>query len=115
MSKIRLSAKVAAGTTVIKAMITHPMETGFRRDPDSGQLVPAHFVEEIVFTHGDKVILTAQVGPAVAKNPYIAFRYKGGKVGEIISLRWYDSEGERGGMETAIEEALTEEEPAESR
>jgi len=36
------------GVVVVKALITHPMETGRRQDRDSGDTVPAHFIQKVV-------------------------------------------------------------------
>ena len=42
---IKVRAKVKDGITVVKALITHPMETGLRKDKKTGKKIPAHFIQ----------------------------------------------------------------------
>jgi sulfur-oxidizing protein SoxZ len=41
-----------------------------------------------------KVILDADFGPSVSKNPYLQFVIKGGKSGDKLSLFWKDNKGQ---------------------
>jgi sulfur-oxidizing protein SoxZ len=98
MSSIKLKAKVEGDAVEVKALMTHPMETGQRKDKKTGELVPAHWIKEIIVTAGDKTVLTANWGASVSKNPYLAFSYKG-KAGDKIKLSWTDSKGEKDSAE----------------
>ncbi|MDD5391743.1 MAG: thiosulfate oxidation carrier complex protein SoxZ [Thiothrix sp.] len=98
MSSIKLKAKVEGDTVEVKALMTHPMETGQRKDKKTGELVPAHWIKEIIVTAGDKTVMTANWGASVSKNPYLAFSYKG-KAGDKIKLSWTDSKGEKDAAE----------------
>jgi len=89
--KIRASTK--DGVTEVKALISHEMETGQRKD-SAGAIVPAWFITELVAKHGDKTVLNCEFGPSVSKNPYLAFKFKGGAVGDKISVMWKDNKGE---------------------
>lgn len=93
MSSIKMRAKASGGVTTIKALISHPMETGTRKDKKTGKKIPAHFIQEVVCKHGDKTVMTAQWGPAISKNPYLSFKFKGGNAGDTISLSWTDNKG----------------------
>jgi len=77
----------------VRVLMSHEMETGQRRD-SSGKLVPAHFISNVSVSYGGKEVLSAEWGPAVAKNPYLKFKFKGGKKGEKISVTWVDNKGE---------------------
>ena len=88
--KIRATNK--DGITEIKILMNHEMETGQRKDA-SGQLVPAHFIDKVTATCNGKTVLTADWGPAVSKNPFLAFRFKGAKAGDKISVTWVDTNG----------------------
>ena len=55
---------------------------------------PAHFISNVTVSHNGKPVLTAEWGPAVAKNPYLQFKFKGGKKGEKITVTWVDNKGE---------------------
>ncbi len=89
--KIRAASK--DGVTEVKALISHEMETGQRKDA-AGAIVPAWFITELVAKHGDKVVLSAEFGTAVSKNPYLAFKFKGGAKGEKVTVSWKDNKGD---------------------
>jgi len=40
------------------------------------------------------VVMTAEWGPAVAKNPYLQFSVKGAKAGDKIAISWKDNRGD---------------------
>ena len=102
MSSIKMLAKASGGVTTIKALISHPMETGTRKDKKTGQKIPAHFIQEVVCKHGDKTVMTAQWGAAISKNPYLSFKFKGGNAGDTVSLSWTDNKGNSDSSEAAI-------------
>lgn len=89
--KIRATSK--NGVTEVKVLMNHVMETGLRKEP-SGEIVPALFINEITAKLNDKVVMQAQWGPAVARNPYLAFKVKGGKSGDKVTVSWTDSSGD---------------------
>jgi len=89
--KIRAVSK--NGITEVKVLMNHEMETGFRKD-DSGNLVPAWFIREVSAKLNDKVVMQAAWGPSVSKNPYLAFKIKGGQAGDKVTVSWIDSKGD---------------------
>jgi sulfur-oxidizing protein SoxZ len=89
--KIRAATK--DGVTEVKVLMSHEMETGQRKD-SAGATVPAWFITELVAKHGDKVVLQGEFGTAVAKNPYLAFKFKGGAKGEKVTVAWKDNKGD---------------------
>ncbi len=93
-SSIKIRAKAKGGETDVKALISHEMETGLRKDKKTGELVPAHFIQEVVAEMNGKVVMTAYWGGAVSKNPYLSFKVKGGNKGDEIKLTWTDNKGE---------------------
>jgi sulfur-oxidizing protein SoxZ len=97
--KIRASNK--EGVTEVKVLISHEMETGQRKDA-AGAIVPAWFITELTAKHNDKVVLTSEFGPSVSKNPYLAFKFKGGTKGDKIVVTWKDTKGETRTDEAAI-------------
>ena len=102
MSSIKMRAKASGGVTTIKALISHPMETGTVKDKKTGEKIPAHFIQEVVCKHGDKTVMTAQWGAAISKNPYLSFKFKGGNAGDTVSLSWTDNKGNSDSTEGAI-------------
>ncbi|MBK6356752.1 MAG: thiosulfate oxidation carrier complex protein SoxZ [Betaproteobacteria bacterium] len=97
--KIRAASK--DGVTEVKVLVSHEMETGQRKDA-AGAIVPAWFITELVAKHGDKVVLTSDFGPSVSKNPYLAFKFKGGAKGEKVTVTWKDNKGDSRTDEAAI-------------
>jgi sulfur-oxidizing protein SoxZ len=69
------------------------METGRRKD-EAGNLVPASYITGVTVRHNDRVVLECQFGTAVSKDPYLVFRFKGGKQGEKITVDWVDNKGD---------------------
>ena len=92
---IKARAQVEGGTTVVKALISHPMETGQRKDKKTGKLIPAHFIQELNVDHNGKNVLNAAWGPAISKNPYLFFKFKGAKAGDKITISWVDNKGDK--------------------
>jgi sulfur-oxidizing protein SoxZ len=102
MSSIKLKAKAVEGGLVeVKVLISHPMETGLRKDSKTGEVVPAHFINEVVVTANDKEVMKAHWGGSVSKTPYIAFAYKGA-AGDKIKLTWKDTKGGTDTGETVV-------------
>ncbi len=91
-SSIRVRATAGAETTEVQALIQHPMDSGFVKDA-KGQLIPPHFIQEVVFEHGGKQVFIADWGPAVSKDPYLKFAFKGGKKGDDLKISWTDNKG----------------------
>lgn len=97
--KIRAANK--DGVTEVKVLISHEMETGQRKD-SAGAVVPAWFIKELTAKHNDKVVLSSEFGSSVSKNPYLAFKFKGGAKGDKIVVSWVDSKGDTRTDEAAI-------------
>ena len=97
--KIRATNK--DGVTEVKVLVSHEMETGQRKDA-SGAIVPAWFITELTAKHNDRLVLAGELGTAVSKNPYLAFRFKGGAKGDKITVSWKDNKGESRTDEAAI-------------
>jgi sulfur-oxidizing protein SoxZ len=79
--------------TIVKALIKHPMETGFRKDSKTGKKIPPHFIQELNVEHNGKNILNALWGPAISKDPYLSFEFTGGKSGDSLKFSWVDNKG----------------------
>jgi sulfur-oxidizing protein SoxZ len=104
MSSIKMRATLGDdGVTTIKILISHPMDTGLEKDKKTGNLIPAHFIQEVVCEHNGTNVLTAEWGAAISKNPYLSFRFKGGKAGDTVKLNWVDNKGNSDSGETSIQ------------
>ena len=94
-SNTRIRAKARKGVIVVRAMIPHPMETGYRLDEASGESVPAHFVTDVELEHNGQIVAHAQLNTSVAKNPYISFKCLG-ESGDQVRVVWRDNRGGSG-------------------
>lgn len=56
----------------IHTLIAHPMESGFRVDAD-GKVSPRDIVRRFSCRYNGDLVFSAQLFPAIAANPYIAF------------------------------------------
>lgn len=102
MASIKIRAKVDGDVTTVKALISHPMETGLVKDKKTGKVIPAHFIQEVTCEHAGNNVMTALWGPAVSKNPYLSFKFTGAKAGDTLTLSWVDNKGESDSVETKI-------------
>lgn len=98
---MRIRATTKDGVTEVKALMSHPMETGQRKD-SSGKVVPAHHITEVTALHNNKVVLSANWGAAVSQNPFLSFKFKGGAPGDKIVVSWKDNKGESRSDEVAL-------------
>lgn len=98
---MRIRATARDGVVNVKVLMSHEMETGQRKD-GSGKLVPAHYIKSVSATHQGKTVLAAQWGPAVSKNPYVEFNFKGGQKGEKLAVTWEDNKGDKRTDEATI-------------
>ena len=98
---MRIRVALRDGVTNVRVLMSHEMETGQRKD-GSGNLMPAHYIKNVTATHQGKTVLSAQWGPAVAKNPFLEFSFKGGQKGDRIAVTWEDNKGEKRTDEATI-------------
>ena len=90
---IKLSAKLKGDIADVKSLMLHPMETGARKDPDTGSIIPAHHITQLVFTNNDQQVMVANFSTAVSKNPFFGFSFKGAKAGDVLKVSWVDNKG----------------------
>jgi len=92
-STIRVKAVASGDMITVQSLIRHPMDSGFVKNKKTGKLIPAHHIEVLQFEHGGKTVFTALWGPAVSKDPYLKFSFKGGKKGDDLKISWVDNKG----------------------
>jgi sulfur-oxidizing protein SoxZ len=91
-STIRVRAISNGDITEVQALIQHPMDSGFVKDAQ-GALIPPHFIQQLTFDYDGKNVFVADWGPAVSKDPYVKFSFKGGKKGDDLKIAWVDNKG----------------------
>jgi sulfur-oxidizing protein SoxZ len=99
---IKVRAKAKDGVATVKCLISHPMETGLRKDKKTGKPIPAHFIQEVTCEHSGKTVLSAQWNTSISKNPFLSFKFSGAKSGDTIKISWVDNTGESDSQEAPI-------------
>jgi sulfur-oxidizing protein SoxZ len=98
---MKIRASIVGDATEVKVLMSHEMETGQRKDA-AGKTIPAWFIQTVTVAHNGKTVLSAQWGPAVAKNPFLSFKFNGGAKTDRIQITWVDNRGDKRTDEAVI-------------
>jgi len=98
---MKIRATLQGDVADVRVLMAHPMETGQRKDA-AGKLVPLHFIQTITGQLNGKTVFTADVSQAVSRNPVFAFKVKGAKAGDKLSVTWQDNTGDKRTDEVVI-------------
>lgn len=79
----------------IRALIGHPMETGYRPGAD-GKVLARDIIRNFSCKYNGELVFSAELHPAISANPYIAF-FTVATVSGTLELKW---EGEKGFSQT---------------
>ncbi len=91
---IKIRAQVQGEITDIRILMQHPMETGQRKD-EKGDAVPVNFIQTFSVLHNGKLLIDGQLNTAISKNPLFAFKARGIKAGDKLTVAWNDSAGDK--------------------
>ena len=90
--RLKFPEQASAGEIIeIKALITHVMETGNRKDAD-GNRIPRDIIHTFTAHYDDQLIFKAEFGPGISANPCISFFLKVPGPGELW-VSWKDDAG----------------------
>ena len=90
---INVPARARKGEVIeIKTLISHPMESGQRRD-DAGQVIPRDIIHTFVCTYAGEEVFRAELFPAIAANPFLSFCTVATESGVLV-FSWTDDHGE---------------------
>ena len=90
--RVKVPSSAAAGEVVtIKTLISHPMESGQRKDSD-GNLIPRSIINRFTCDFNGQNVVDVTLEPAISTNPYIEFSAKVDATGEF-KFTWYDDDG----------------------
>ena len=73
----------------IKTLAEHQMETGVRRDKDTGVIYPRLIIQRVTAKYNGKVVFRANWFSGVSANPYLSFYIKAENSG-LIEIEWKD-------------------------
>ena len=99
---IKIRAALQGDVTEIRTLMQHPMETGQRKDPASGKLIPAHFIQTFSVSANGKPLIEGQLNTSISRNPLFSFRARGLKTGDKVVVSWIDTQGDRRSDETLV-------------
>ena len=92
--QIKIRAQTQGELTDIRVLMQHPMETGQRRD-EKGQSLPMQFIQTFSISLNGKAMIDGQLNTSVSKNPLFAFKARGIKAGDRITVAWTDNLGDK--------------------
>lgn len=101
-TRVRVPARARRGEAVqIRALLKHPMESGFRYDA-VGKPIPRHIVVDFTCIYNGEEVLRVKLFPAVSANPYFSFFATAVDSGEL-QFTWRDDRGNQWSARAPIE------------
>lgn len=103
MSGIRLAVPetAAKGDVIeIKALIRHPMESGFRRG-SRGEVIPRDIITRFECDLDGELVFASDFHTGIAANPLTTFHMRATASGEL-TFRWTDQNGQVWSETTSI-------------
>lgn len=89
---IHMPASAKPGEIIeIRALIAHPMETGFRPGSD-GKPLARDIIRRFECRYDGAPVISAELHPAMSANPYIAFFVKASATGQLV-FTWTGDNG----------------------
>ena len=90
--RVKTPKSAKAGEVVtLKTLISHPMESGQRKD-SSGNVIPRSIINRFTCELNGAMVIDVTMEPAISTNPYIEFDAKVDAAGEF-KFTWYDDDG----------------------
>ncbi|GAA5066831.1 thiosulfate oxidation carrier complex protein SoxZ [Roseibacterium beibuensis] len=90
--RVRVPREASAGDVVsIRTLISHPMESGQRRDGD-GNVIPRSIINRFTCDFNGENVIDVTIEPAVSTNPYFQFSAVVNETG-TFNFTWYDDDG----------------------
>lgn len=92
-ARISMPEKAKKGDLLeIKTLVSHPMESGFRRN-GMGETIEQNILRRFSVDYGGGTVFETEFGPGIAANPYVAFFIRAQETG-VIKFLWEDQDGQ---------------------
>ena len=98
---MRVRAVHTSGVVEVKVLMKHRMLSRLSWSPE-GQLILPHFIQTLRGTCNGRPVLHVHFGGSVSRDPYFAFKFKGGQKGDRVVITWIDTEGDTRTDETLV-------------
>jgi len=77
---------------IFKAIISHPMETGYRKSHRTGKIIPADYIEDLWVRVDGATVFEIVFGENVSKNPFLTFTFsKPLRDNQNLQIGWMDN------------------------
>lgn len=91
-ARVLLPSQIARDEVVhARALLEHPMDTGFFRTAE-GVPIPAYFVTEVTVTYGDEQVAHFMWTSGISRDPYVAFPIRATREA-LLRVVWKDNRG----------------------
>ena len=98
---MKIRAQMKGDVCEVRVLMSHPMETGQRKDND-GKTIPAHHIQTMTVALNGKTVVAGQIAGSVSRNPVFGFKVKGAKTGDKVAVSWKDNKGDSRSDETTV-------------
>ena len=90
-TKVSVESNVERGKIIpVRAMISHPMETGMRKSLKDDELIYERFVHYFECKFNEEIFFKMRTYPAISTNPYFKFYLKP-TISSSVDFKWVDS------------------------
>jgi sulfur-oxidizing protein SoxZ len=90
--RVRVPKTASAGEVItIKTLISHPMESGQRKDKE-GNPIPRRIINKFTCEFNGQVVFECDLEPAISANPSLEFTMKVPEAG-TVKMTWVDDDG----------------------
>ncbi len=99
---MKIRAQMKGDIADIRVLISHPMDTGLAKDAETGQVIPAHYIQHMNVSVNGKAVIDGQIGTSISRNPVFGFKVRGAKAGDKVMVSWVDNKGDGRSDEAVI-------------
>ncbi len=91
--RVKVPKSVAAGEAfTVKTLINHKMESGQRKDKETGEKIPRQIINRFEANFNGTQVVAVDLEPAISSNPYFQFSMKISEAGDL-NFKWTDDNG----------------------
>lgn len=101
-NSMKVRAQLRGDVADVRIVMSHPMETGQRKDAQTGQHVPIHFIKFVTVTLNGKTVMESQWSQTVSKNPFLGLKIKGAKAGDKLVVSWVDNKDDKDSIQAVV-------------
>jgi len=95
LARIDLPREARRGELVeVRIVIQHPMETGFRREPQ-GERIQRNAIHSLVCRYNGAEVFRATLSTGIAANPFLRFFLRAARSGDL-DFWWLDDDDVQG-------------------